>query len=83
MSTTQTPLQSNPAAAEAAHQHGWRTASQHATSEGWIAYARCEGCGAMRVERRGAARGERTPLSREVGGGEEPAHPESRAHRGA
>lgn len=32
------------------HEHGWVTDSRHATSEGYVVYVRCAGCGARRVD---------------------------------
>ncbi|HWU29722.1 MAG TPA: hypothetical protein VN041_11625 [Microbacterium sp.] len=36
------------------HEHAWMTESAHRTSEGEIVYVRCTGCGARRVDLRGA-----------------------------
>ncbi|MEW1706680.1 hypothetical protein AB0230_05505 [Microbacterium sp. NPDC089190] len=38
------------AAAASVHEHGWVTASVHATSVGRVRYVRCAGCGAWRVD---------------------------------
>ncbi|MGH1564718.1 hypothetical protein [Mumia sp. DW29H23] len=32
------------------HEHGWRTESRHATSEGMVHYVRCSECGVRRVD---------------------------------
>ncbi|TPW76967.1 hypothetical protein FJ658_03345 [Schumannella sp. 10F1B-5-1] len=32
------------------HEHGWRTESSHATSEGRVVYVRCDACGRRRVD---------------------------------
>lgn len=45
------------------HEHGWSVVSRHATSEGWLAYVRCEGCGSWRAERLGPERADRSVLS--------------------
>lgn len=35
---------------ELGHEHGWMVESRHATSQGWVLYLRCTGCGARRVD---------------------------------
>ncbi|HWV48469.1 MAG TPA: hypothetical protein VN035_03350 [Microbacterium sp.] len=32
------------------HEHGWITESRHSTSDGFVVYVRCAGCGARRVD---------------------------------
>ena len=38
------------AAPTAAHEHGWRVESRHATSAGQVLYVRCDACGTRRVD---------------------------------
>ncbi|TKV60498.1 hypothetical protein FDO65_01965 [Nakamurella flava] len=35
---------------ELGHEHGWMIESRHSTSQGWVVYVRCAGCGARRVD---------------------------------
>lgn len=65
IATTETAPAARPAGAPE-HQHGWSVVSRHATSEGWLAYVRCEGCGSWRAERLGPARADRSALSRVI-----------------
>lgn len=42
------------APAAVAHEHAWRIASRHRTSQGWIAYVSCTECGGWSVRSLGA-----------------------------
>jgi len=50
------------------HEHAWLTESAHRTSIGDVVYVRCVGCGARRVDLRGAGSLPPTPQSRAITG---------------
>lgn len=55
-----------PAPAVAAHEHGWRVESSHATSSGRVLYVVCGECGTRRVDVQDAAHLPPDALSREL-----------------
>ncbi|MCO1337676.1 hypothetical protein BJH93_02040 [Kocuria polaris] len=50
----------------AAHEHGWRVESSHATSAGRVLYVTCGDCGTRRVDVQQAAHLPPLALSREL-----------------